>query len=566
MKILFFSPNSAIWRHLSAEIQISLELVAENHEITFLNCDRNFSEFCVSMSAFGLTYDSSFQEKEKVCQRCVRTTEYIDKIQFFENVSMPNLQVFDQQILEVISGVNSANWHQLEFAGIPIGRMAAYEFLLNNKIASLIIPESLFPAYLSSLKYSMAVLFFAQEFLRTHSFESVIVYNRIYSLNNVFCRVAESMGIPTYTLHAAGLIDNHYSRFSLYRKDIQALTVNSSTAWDEFKQFSIGKQESKSVVNHFRGLLKASSPWVYSSRYRGLSPSSLRQRLRIPNESKVLLLTTSSADEIFAIKLIGVNPLNSRHPEVFASQLDWIKSVCEYVLTQRNLFLIIRIHPREFPNKRESLESLNGGRILEIVENFSAPNIYLNLPGDDIALYDLAGVTNLLLTGNSSAGAELAALEIPVLCHERRNLTAFPEDLAFWAATKEEYFKLVPELLLLGKSSEQAVLAIRWFSFKYSRVGRPTRISKNGFLLSLEALLRKPTLKYGYKVPKFVTRFIYWMQFKRLEIPGKSDFGFVIERNLGGLHELKMTANTEDGLESEMNTIVSIKKLFNQLR
>jgi hypothetical protein len=562
MKILFFSPNSAIWRHLSAEIQISLELVAGNHSVTHLNCERNFAEFCVSMSAFGLTYDSSGEEKEGVCIRCIRTSEYVNEIPFFENISIPNLEVFNQRVLGAISGVNSTNWHQFEYERMPIGKMAAYEFLLNNKIATLKISEELFPAYLSSLKYSMAILFFSKAYLTENSFDAVIVYNRIYSLNNVFCQVAEGLGIPSYTLHAAGSIDNHYSRFSLFRNDLDALSISTSTEWADIKELPISKQESRVVINHFRGLLKATSPWVYSSKYKGSSPDELRNKLGIPEENKVLLLTTSSADEIFAIKLIGIDPVRLDQPAIFESQLDWISSVCKYVSSQENMSVIVRIHPREFPNKRETIRSNNGRTVLDLLEKMTGPNICINVPDDGISLYDLSQITDLLLTGNSSAGAELALLEIPVLCHERRNLTAFPEDLAFWATTRQEYFDLVVQLLHLEKTPTQAILAARWLSFKFSKLGRNTRLSRAKFLLLIESLLRKPFVKFGLKIPKSWIRFIYKILFMSLRVRDKSEFGLVVEKNLSGLHQLVKPSIIGNEAVHELDAIVKIKKLL----
>lgn len=514
------------------------------------------------MSAFGLNYDSSSGEKAKVCDRCTRTSEYVNNIPFFEKDLMPDFGPYDQEVIAAISEVNSTNWHQFEFAGIPIGRMAAYEFLLNNKIASVEIPEELFPAYLSSLRYSMKILFFSQVYLAENSFDSVIVYNRIYSLNNVFCRVAESLGIPTYTLHAAGSSDNHYSRFSLYRDDLQALTINNSAEWAATKQVALNKQESKLVVNHFRGLLSATSPWVYSSKFKGSPSSELRERMKIPKNNKVLLLTTSSADEIFAIKLIGIDPIRTNLPVIFESQLDWIESVCEYVSSQDNLSVIVRIHPREFPNKRESIESSNGKTILDLLEKTQGQNIYVNLPDDNISLYDLAKVTNLLLTGNSSAGAELAVLEIPILCHERRNLTAFPEDLAFWATTKQEYFELIPKLLNLEKTPTQAIFAARWFSFKNSRVARTTRLSKERFLLLVESSLRRPAVKYGAQVPKSWIRFIYRVLFWSFNLKDDSDFELVVDRHLAGLHVVTKTPTVESKFVNESDLILRIKKLL----
>jgi hypothetical protein len=244
--------------------------------------------------------------------------------------------------------------------------------------------------------------------------------------------------------------------------------------------------------------------------------------------------------------------------------LDWIDSVCKYVSVQKNVSLIVRIHPREFANKRESVESDNGRTVLELLEKISGPNIYVNLPGDEISLYDLARITNLLLTGNSSAGAELSLLEIPVLCHERKNLTAFPEDLAIWANSRKEYFDLIPKLLLLEKTPAQAILAVRWFSYKYSRVGRATRLSKLKFPLLVESLLRKPFVRFGLKAPKLLIRLIYGFLFKGINLNDGSDFGLVVENKLAGLHELVKHSIVRSVKVHEVNAIVAIKKFLSR--
>jgi hypothetical protein len=227
----------------------------------------------------------------------------------------------------------------------------------------------------------------------------------------------------------------------------------------------------KNVTDHFLGLFKAASPWVYSSKPTGIDSKKLRERIGAPVDSKVVLLATSSVDEIFAIKMIGVDPVDINANIIFESQSSWIKSVVEFLSERSDVFLIIRVHPREFANKREGLNSSHGKELKNLFETFKSSNFYLNFPGDGLALYDFLEITDLLLAGNSSAVPEFTALGIPVLSHESRNLTAFPREIAYWAQSEEEYLKVLDLLLINKFDTNKSNLAFRWFSFKINVIG-----------------------------------------------------------------------------------------------
>ena len=327
-------------------MQIALELTTKGEEVTFIHCDKNFEKFCISMSAFGLTFESTNEEKLNICDLCIRSRNYISRIPTLKNITLPKFENLPPQVLHKLNLVNVDNWMEFMYEDLPIGKIAAYEFLLNHKINSDTIPLIFFPEYLEALKYTLHVQIFANTFLKENHFDAVYVYNRIYSLNNIFCKIAENYSIPTYTLHAAGPAGKIYSSFSFYRNDHHALTLNRSSTWIS-NNFSINSyKKARKVLLHFKGLLLAKSHTVYSSKFKSTSRKKLERKIGIGEHAKVILLTTSSADEIRAIKLIGIDPKNDQGFRLFESQIDWVRSVCEFVKNNPSLFLIIRIsHP-----------------------------------------------------------------------------------------------------------------------------------------------------------------------------------------------------------------------------
>ena len=74
--------------------------------------------------------------------------------------------------------------------------------------------------------------------------------------------------------------------------------------------------------------------------------------------------------------------------------MDWIKFTVEWVSSRPDLFLIIRVHPREFPNKRESVTSEQAIALSKFFEHLPK-NVAINWPSDSISLHDLIRITDV---------------------------------------------------------------------------------------------------------------------------------------------------------------------------
>jgi len=119
--------------------------------------------------------------------------------------------------------------------------------------------------------------------------------------------------------------------------------------------------------------------------------------------------------------------------------VDWIRTLIEYVSKRPNLFLLIRVHPREFPNKRETRQ-VSTSALLASAFGHLPSNARVNWPSDDIALYDLANygrcVFELLVRAQ---GKEMALLGIPVVAYSR-DLMLYPPDLNYVANSEQDFF------------------------------------------------------------------------------------------------------------------------------
>jgi CDP-glycerol glycerophosphotransferase (TagB/SpsB family) len=106
---------------------------------------------------------------------------------------------------------------------------------------------------------------------------------------------------------------------------------------------------------------------------------------------------------------------NGAVQKLFTNQLEWAKWLISYVGGRNDLHLIIRIHPREFPNKRENVRAPHLDSFISSLGANLPQNVSLNLPDQEISIYDLIPIVNVLLNSTSSVGVEFAAFGIPVI-------------------------------------------------------------------------------------------------------------------------------------------------------
>ncbi len=519
-------------------------LTERGASVTTVRCGTMLIAHCVAMSAAGVTAAAALATRKQVCTACMKRRDLLDSTMPFESV------VLDQRIdpadrataLATRSAVNVDTWMQFELDGVPIGRYAAYEFLLDNKVVGTDIPDALWPQYLDKLDQSIVTYLAGKRLLAEQKPDVVLVYNRLYAVNHAFCSAATTLGIPTYTLQGGGHVVRRAETMTLFRDTESLDEVFRTPAWAEYRATPIGAPEVQLVSEHFAGLLEASSAFAYSSAFEASQPSELRARFAVPDGAPVLLVPMSSEDEINAARLADVLPAQSTRTSLFADQFEWIAYLFRFATAHPSLHLIIRLHPRMFPNKRENVLSPIVGRIMELLDTRPA-NVSLNLPTDDVSLYDLMQIVDVLLNFRSSAGAELAAFGVPVVVPANRDFFTYPDELNRIGRTEAEYGELIEQALATGWSIEQTRRAFRWFAFLFSRVAvdlsdsvhsRPIAIrpKKPGFRLWAWRKMVWVVLQYGPLVRERIA-----LRNRRVAPSSRDVFYDVLENRRGSLAE-----------------------------
>ena len=471
MKALFFSPFSNVWEHSYPVSLIAQSLEEQGFDIEFVNCDGQFEDFCIAMSAAGLTAESSLQKRKQVCSACKKRRNLLSKEFGFSSYNLE--QFIDSSDIKYATDqtqlVDSTNWMHLEVHGIPIGRYAAYEFLLHYKILGTDIPENLFPYYQDQLRLSIITLLASQKILATSNPDVVLTYNRLYGVNHAFLAVAEQKNIPTYSLQGGSHITLHGQSMTLFRESQSLFQVLDSSTWETSKENPIGIIQAELVTSHLLGLLSASSAFAYSSSFEAVAPAVLREKLNIRSGSQVLLIPMSSEDELNAAELADFLPDRESRPNLFEDQFSWIRYIFDFARRNPELSFVLRLHPRMYPNKREGILAPVVEKVIELVK--TAPNnVSINYPTDAISLYDLLQIVDVVLGYRSTVGVEAASFGIPVVAPANKDFFTYPREISLTSYSRQEFDKNIYKALQEGWCFENARKAYRWFSFLFTQV------------------------------------------------------------------------------------------------
>jgi hypothetical protein len=501
-KLLFFNPYAGILEHL--KIEKDLRRIINNSDMTidFLRCDGLYDNFCTVMGALALTPNSSDKERRVACTKCKSLDTFSRDLKNSDYRSIDGLLTIaiKRQVSKMMLDVDIHNWMEYQFRGEYFGRIASYEFLLRNKLSSSKIPPELWPELRNEIELTLTTYLIARDYLQDSQYKLVGVYNFLYGMNRAFTIAAEQLNIETFSVQANGYIQNTHSRYLIYDTNSNYWNISSSKEWKKLKDYSISPREAFEVYGYFKALFRGKSVWTYSSPKSSLSREALRAHLGIPKDKNVALLTTSSADEQFAFTFVGLIDENFENStSIFSNNLEWLESTIDIYKRNPEKFLVIRIHPREFANKREGVNSIEGLTLLNYLKRIQLPkNVIINNPMDNISIYDLASITEILINSTSTVGLEFAVLGIPSVTISPNKLTNYPIELSTPIHSKEEY-EVVINSHLEKTNMLMAKIAFRWITFRYgdSTVSIPYRY------LILDRFYFGPFMRFVNRFPKF---------------------------------------------------------------
>jgi hypothetical protein len=457
MKIICFSSHTATWYFAFAEAVIASALQKRGHKVLFVTPGNQFP---------GL----SDLRQEKILREEFDLSGYTIGTKLTKNDF--------KEIASIVKKLNRRNFDKLVIENVQIGKIALYEFLLHHKKIEIEFTQDEWKECASEIENALISFYACKKILKKEKPDRILMYSALYSVNRIWEQYAKYKRVPVYFMHHGSNLSDMDNTLLVAKNNIFYFFDKLKKYWLKLNDISLNRKMLSEVTDHFWELLIGKHYLVYSSP-KSKDPVNIRKIFNINVNQKILTATMSSYDELFAAKYVGAWKLPNN--PFFKNQTDWIKSLIDFVKQRQDLFLLIRVHPREFPNKRDSVKSEHVKMLERILKNLPA-NVKVNWPTDNISIYDLAQETDVFLNAWSSVGVEMSLLGIPVVIYSK-DLVLYPPDLNYLGKNRKDYFSKIELALKDGWSYEKIKKTFRWLALYNCRTimrfrKKPTRTER----------------------------------------------------------------------------------------
>lgn len=470
--------------------------------VIVLSCDGIQTDGCHVRESKGRKLDD-YRTKSWDCRNCSSATmagaSHLRRLGF--EVSVVSLKSW----LEPNSQLGTFDWpsekteefliENYELHGVPLGRLAFYEWYLNAKSKSVnsnhITEEQRRRRY-HSLRNAALVLEAFNRWVEAYGkkLDIAIAYAPQYSVNNVILhKLAEVVpDCVQYFLEGSDNPSDQYRRLRLWNWRKFGLAPPDrdwpTTALSEEKSRShLDKQKEKYAERLMEQLSSATSFMVYSKRDTKAHREQILESIGMAGKSRTALFALSSLDEVHAAVEIGALSPRMYPGTVYESQFEAVAEVLEFYGANPNLGLILRLHPREFPDVRNLSSSdtqMEWRRLLADVPK----NVYVNRPEDPWSLGDLILSSDFLITGWSSAAIQAVLLGREVVTYDA-NMGFWPASIVSTGSSKEDFLR---NLTSVRSSDELAERRSRLVSFLWRRHSELEFAAPSTFRLSQQRI------------------------------------------------------------------------------
>lgn len=498
MEILFFTPHAALWPHTAPEAYLARGLAECGHSVSYLVCGKA-QTYCAPMTARRLVPGCTANEAARVCADCKAGANAIARVYRFPVDALAHYlsKLDSQQCEQVATEAVSHKSLDTMLLGVNVGRVALYEFTLAHKKMSTDLTPEQWQEYQVYLANAMLTLLGFSRYIERQRPEAILTFSPQYSNLNSCMQYAIKQGIRTLFIESGTNLNHRLGTMRVWDWGVHRLVNPALTYWGGSERNPVTVGSARAVSGHFRQLLSGQHFAVFSQPYAG--NSGIRQQWKIGPQQRVLLMTLSSYDEAYAALLIDAFPYEKVFSDVFRTQAEWVHATIDWVAKRPDIFLVIRVHPRDFPNKREQVRSEQSFMLENLLRNVP-DNVHVNWPTEGVSLYELLEDTEAILTGWSVTAMEALVLGIPVVTYDAR-LPSYPVDIMYTGRSEQEYFANIDSALTDGWRLQNAINGFRWLAYNFITCTVTVHKNFGQFELGKQGLVRRLWSRVKNRLP-----------------------------------------------------------------
>ncbi len=396
-KIMFFSPYAWWLVHSQVDAVVATALRLRNCDVFLVGCDGVYQNCNLAHLATHVGYKYA-----DACQACSQTSK-----QFFDrSFNLPYLQLRDyitdndyNLANKWLESIGQQDYKNAVYLDLPIGKWVTSSIYTYFRISSdteLSRPEvrKVHKQYLIDGLITYNAI---SRLLDTYKPTNLFLFNGRFAPYSVALEAARKREIDIIT-HERGFISDSFAFFDNSSCLSPKTPLDCVNTW---QNIPLTKPEISQVKQYFVGReygdnLSWPSFYDFNSNH-----TNIRLKLRIPLDSKIVTVFTSSEDELAM----------SEDYKLITNQLDMIDNLME-IFKDRDEYLVIRHHPLIGGSGSKTFQSLVAHEFLSRAyqQALSAPeNVRIIMPSEQLTSYALLWHTDAAIAFFSTVALEAVA-------------------------------------------------------------------------------------------------------------------------------------------------------------
>ena len=427
-RVLFFAPSAGLWPSYRIQLTLAEAWISLGASVSIIGCEGVFDSLCPVMLASHLGAHSPQHQRRSYCRDCtmVRSTAAQKSSAKFLLLDSYVTSHQREHVESIVSSVTFDNWRDVEVDGIPFGRYSSYLSMLTHKTQDVTQTPAAWSDYLADLRNSlltyMTVPAISEEVQPTHA----LVFDRLYPTNRAFIAAMHQREVAVSGVTVSSFVPRRLKTVVFHPHPQSSQTLVDSISAREAMEIPLSPEEASDVSVHLAHLIDGNDPWVYTTQVTGKTPADIRKELHVRPDSPVVVSLVGSPDETRSSLLVDAEFDRSQgrgHSDV----VEFISTCVAAAARAPHIDVVIRLHPRLAPNRREKVTSPDLAAIEELLRDLP-PNVVVNAPGDGIGLHDVMKIAAGGINHASTSGLEFLAFGVPVIHVDPDRLNAYPPD------------------------------------------------------------------------------------------------------------------------------------------
>lgn len=462
---LFLAPEAGVTPHFVSHCVLARTLKELGHPTLMIGCFDLYPR-CIVIDSTGAA-DVRKIDRDFACVRCGKNSASLPAAYGLDVFNIGEMIGPDERArIEDIVGGLPADISTFAFDGIPIGKICAGEAAVSLKILDFAgdTPQSrdIMIQYLRGMLLS----YFAMQNLAKRVSISRIVYFSEYSMLLGAVFAGQKLGVPSLCMSHAHIFSNDRGRPTLSPESAPITYRRMLSDWPQWRELALPPARVDAILSDSIYRFAGNNTMVYS-RARSGSTDQLYGALGLRPDRPVVVAFTSSQDEVVAnqmlLKAFGGPPFPTDQP--FADHMDWLTQLIDHAEASGSYQLVVRIHPREDANRRETGSSQHL-QMLRARFDRDFQNVRMVWPRDKVSSYDLMEIADAGTSAWSSTVMEMARLGVPTII-AFRNYTPMPTgDVLAWSREAQGYFQFLEQAVASKPDLGRILAATRWMSLR----------------------------------------------------------------------------------------------------